>query len=104
MLGDLHNVKGRIKTIDKDLDMFYLNNGQYEITHKGGHFMTVSKEELNGSTVEKVRGIVYKNVNADILAEIEANNLKIDKRKEKDYEKLSEDLAKDIFPYVRRLD
>lgn len=103
MFGDIYNIKGRIKTIDKDLDMFYIGNGQYEITHKGGHFMSVSKEELDDRTVKKVREVVYKNVNADILSEIEANNSKIDKKKEKDFQNLSEDLAKDIYPYLKRL-
>lgn len=103
MFGDLHNVRKRIIAIDKDLDMFYRGNGIYEITHKKMHFMNVPREELNGSIVEKVREIVYKNVNADILAEIEANNSKIDKRKEKDFENLSEDLAKDIYPYIKRM-
>lgn len=104
MFGDLHNIRKRIRYIDKNLDIFYRGNGMYEITHKKGHFMTVSKKELNGGLVEKVREIVYKNVNADILAEIEANNAKIDKKKEKDFANLAEDMAKDIFPYVRRLD
>lgn len=103
MFGDIYNVRSRIKTIDKDLDMFYRGNGMYEITHKKGHFMSVSKEELNGGLVQKVREIVYKNVNADILAEIEANNAKIDKRKEKDFENLAEDLAKDIYPLIKRM-
>lgn len=103
MFGDLYNIRKRIKSIDKNLDMVYRGNGIYEILHKKGHFMTVSKEELNGGLVERVREIVYKNVNADILAEIEANNLKIDSRKEKDFENLAEDLAKDIYPYVRRM-
>lgn len=104
MFGDIHNVKGRIKTIDKDLDISYIGNGQYEVTHKDSHFMTVPREELDDRTVKKIREVVYKNVNADILAEIEANNAKIDRRKDKDFKNLSEDLAKDIYPYIKRLD
>jgi hypothetical protein len=104
MFGDLHNVKGRIKTIDKDLDMFYVGNGQYEITHKGGHFMSISKEELDDRTIRKVREVVYKNVNADILAEIEANNKKIESSKQRDCDNTIESIAKELRPYVKRLD
>ena len=104
MQGDLYNIENRIKLIDKHFDMFYRGNGNYEVTHKGGHFMGVPHNELHGGLVEKIREIVYRNVNADIIAEIEANNNKIDNRKERDFKNLSEDMAKDLLPYIRRLD
>ena len=104
MFGDLFNIKNRVKMIDRDLDMSYIGNGQYQVTHKKGHFMMVEHNELNGGLVNKVREVVYKNVNADIIAEIEANNNKIDNRKERDLENLSEDMGKDLLPYVRRLE
>jgi len=104
MLGDLFNVKSRIKAIDRYFNIDCIGNGQYEITHKGGHFMSIPHYDLNGGIVEKIREIVYRNVNADIIAEIEANNNKIDSRKERDFQNLSEDMAKDLLPYIRRLE
>lgn len=103
MFGDLYNVEGRIKTIDKDLKLNYIGNGKYEITHKKDHFMTVDIDELDGKLVEKVREIVYRNVNADILAEIEANNNKIEASKQRDMENHTESFAKEVRPLVKRL-
>jgi len=103
MFGDIYNLKSRIKTIDSNLEMHYLGNGRYYINHKGEHFMSVSKDEMNPGLINKVREIVYKNNNADILAEIEANNQKLEKSKQKDMENFNESFAKEVKPLVKRI-
>lgn len=103
MFGDIYNLKDRIKSIDHDLEMRYGGNGIYHIEHKKSHFMTVNRDEMNPSLVNKVREIVYRNNNADILAEIEANNQKLEKSKQKDMENFNESFAKEVRPLVKRI-
>jgi hypothetical protein len=103
MFGDIYNLKNRIKSIDNDLEMHYSGNGVYHIEHKNSHFMTITRDEMNPGLINKVREIVYKNNNADVLAEIEANNQKLEKSKQKDMENFNESFAKEVKPLVKRI-
>lgn len=103
VFGDLFNVQHEIKVIDKDLDLYYRGNGNWEITHKGGHFMSVTREELNDKVVKQVREIVYRNVNKDILLEMELNNNKLDASKQRSIDNNIEAMGKEIRPLIQRL-
>lgn len=103
MFGDIYNIENRIKTIDTNLDIHYAGNGIYNIEHRKEYFMTVEREDLNPGLINKVREIVYRNNNADILAEIEANNNKIEKGKQKDLENINESFAKEVKPLMKRI-
>lgn len=103
MFGDIYNLKTRIKSIDSNLEMHYSGNGVYHIEHKKSHFMTINRDEMNPSLVNKVREIVYRNNNADILAEIEASNQKLEKSKQKDMENFNESFAKEVRPLIKRI-
>lgn len=104
MFGDLHNFEGRIKTIDKNLSVKYIGNGQYEVLHNKYHFMTVPREKLTDETIKNIREVVWKNRHADILEEVERNNNKIEASKQRDIDNTIESMAKEIRPLVRRLD
>lgn len=103
MFGDIFNIHRRIKTIDSNLEMHYSGNGIYHIEHKKSHFMTVTRDEMTPELVDKVREVVYRNNNADILAEIEANNQKLEKSKQKDMENFNESFAKEFRPLFKRI-
>ena len=102
VLGDLFNVEGRIKTIDKNLSLRYEGQGNYTILHKGMHFMSATHEELNGGIVNKTRQVVWMNKHRDILADIERENKKIEEGRQKDYDYIKKCATEDLYPYINK--
>jgi hypothetical protein len=103
MFGDVYNVKDRIRSIDNELDMEYQGEGNYIITHKGGYFMGVRKEELNQRLVDRVRKIVWTNNHKDMLEEIDKNNQKLEESKQRRNEDMVQAMADDLYPYIQKL-
>ena len=100
--GDLFNVEGRIKTIDKNLSLRYEGQGNYTILHKGMYFMSAKHNELNGELVDKVRQVVWMNKHRDILADIERDNKKIEEGRQKEYDYIKKCAVEDMYPYINK--
>lgn len=102
--GDLFNIEGRLKTIDRDFILtFSPETGNYYISCRGKHFMTVKHGELDDRVVKHVRRIVYVNIYGDILEEVDQANLKEEDNRIRKLEDTFECMAQDIQPYVRGL-
>lgn len=94
MLGDIYNIRDRVKAIDNRFDIQYVGEGKYTVYQNGAFFMSVS--ELDDRVVKRIREVVWKNKHADILEEVENHNKKMEQVKEKDRQYLSQCIAEDL--------
>lgn len=101
MLGDIYNIKGRIKVIDRELDIEHNGDGSYTVTHKGSYFMKVMPGQLDDRVLKQAREVVWKNKHADILSEVESFNEKVESSKKKKIEDMAYSMAKDIHKPLR---
>lgn len=103
MFGDIYNTKGRLKTIDKELDITYKERGNYVITHKGQYFMSCKTGDLGDNIIKQVREVVYINNHKNIYEEADKHNNKLEKSKDRDLKNLNESFAREIVSTVKRL-
>lgn len=86
-----------LKSICTDFDIrFDKHREEYEITHKGFPFQRVAWDGFDKKVVEHIRKTVYINENGNIVDEIDKENAKIDKAKEKEQTDMNIDMAKEI--------
>ena len=95
--ADCKAIRPHLKEIDKLFDIaFNYDTERYIIYFNGGVFQVVPWKELNADTIEKIRKVYWENVNGDPLAEMDENNERIDKAKERQREDMVYELAKDM--------
>jgi len=87
----------RLKEIDKLFDIaFNYDTELYIVYFNGAPFQTVPWREMDGRTLETIRKVYWTNVNSDPMAEVDANNAKIDRAHEAKREDMVHELAKDM--------
>ena len=105
--NDVQDISGRIKEIDKGYFIVRnLRSRQFEvhwgIPEEGNgmktHELTLPFEELDQRTLDLTRETSIENARI-IMERMEANNEKIEKDKEKQSEDITKEIAKDYFRY-----
>ena len=87
----------RLKEIDKLFDIaFNYDTELYIVYFNGALFQTVPWREMDGRTIETIRKVYWTNVNSDPMAEVDANNAKIDRDHEAKREEMVRELSKDL--------
>ena len=78
--------------------MYYFNydTKSYIIYFNGGFFQSTKYDEFTRDTIERIGEVYYINTHGDILKEVELNNEKIDKSKERERDDMIHELAKDM--------
>ena len=62
----------------------------------GGLNQSTKYDEFTRETIERIGEVYYINTHGDILKEVETNNEKIDKSKERERDDMVHELAKDM--------
>jgi hypothetical protein len=105
VFGDMFNVAGQIKVIDRNLDLRYDGNGKYTITHNGKYFMRVPHDELDQRTVNHVRRMVYMNRHNLLEKDLLEKEMKQEIAEEKRIADLAQCMAEDIRrPLIDKVD
>jgi hypothetical protein len=105
VFGDLYNVKGQLKRIDRDLNLRYEGYGRYTVTHKGKYFMRVNPGELDQRVVNHVRKMVFLNRHGLVEKDMDDKNAAIEKEQDRKLSDYAENFARDIRkPLIRQTD
>lgn len=95
--ADCRAIRPHLKDIDKLFDIaFNYDNECYIIYFNGGVFQVLPWKFVDANTIEKIRKVYWTNVNSDPMAEVDANNAKIDRDHEAKREDMVHELAKDL--------
>ena len=86
-----------LQNIDPLFDVeFNYDAESYIIYFNGGFFQSTKYDEFTRETIERIGEVYYINTHGDILKEVEINNEKIDKSKERERGDMIHELAKDM--------
>lgn len=92
-----NDIRPILREIDRGFDItFDFRTESYTITHNDTHFQTVPYGRVDRELIDNIRRSVWLNRNADILAEIERNNARVDASYDRAQSLYAESLAKDL--------
>jgi hypothetical protein len=115
VFGDILNVAGRIKQIEKALTLKYEGEGRWNIYQKLEHgqevaIMPITRAQLHfeecindKNIVEYMREIIWRNRHTDVLAEMDKANEMIEKEKERAALRKKQDLLIDLKAAMKKL-
>lgn len=95
--ANCNDIRPILQSIDPLFEIeFNYDTESYIIYFNGGFFQSTRYDELTRETIERIGEVYYINTHGDILKEIETNNEKIDKSKERERDDMVHELAKDM--------
>ena len=92
-----YEIRPILQGIDPLFDIgFNYDTETYTVYFNNGFFQSVPWDEFTRETIKEIASVYWRNVYGDIIAEIDENNEKIKRSKERERDDMVQEMAKDM--------
>lgn len=101
--GECNSIRRVVKDIDKRFDVYYDGDlNKYVITQYDDYFDSISPAEICKGFFDRLREVVWINIYGSIGDEVDKNNAKVEKAREKEREDIVHAMAHDIYKPLKK--